>query len=159
MESGSETIASSLADAVSRILSYRIPPGQPAILHLYKTPERRIAEEKKKYHDSKAKLAVKKEQRLKGYCPDTDAELERRLRTVALKGGTSHLVVKLFNEVTQAQGKVKQEEANLKRIRNGERFKRKMKRLEGSLSEGRKIVKYDGVVAPRWEALRDSLNH
>jgi len=34
-----------------------------------------------------------------------------------------------------------------------------MKRLEGSLSEGRKIVKYDGVVAPKWEALRDTLNH
>lgn len=119
MESGSETVASSLTDAVSRILAYRIPAGQPAILHLYKTPERRIAEQRKQYHEAKAKLAVKHELRLKGYCPDTDAELEKKLRSTALKGGDFHSVVKLFNEVTQAQGKQKQDEVRLKRIRNG----------------------------------------
>ena len=162
MESGSETVSTSLADAVRRILAYRVPEGQPAILHLYRTPEKRLAEQRKKYLEAKAKLATKNEHRLRGYCPDTDLDQERKLRSIALKGGTSHSVVRLFNEVTKAQGDTKREEAALKRIRNGdfhtgERFKRKMKRLEGSLSEGRKIVKYDSIVAPKWDALRDTL--
>jgi hypothetical protein len=144
----SSTFCSSFQEAFEKIIKIRIPDAQPPILFKYKTPEKKIAEERKRINEIKAKLSEKEKLRNKAYNKETDVVLEKKFKKLALKG-----VVKMFNSITRTQREDKKLKKLETKFKQSERFKRRHSRVNDS--SGRKILKYDAVQAPKWDVLRE----
>ena len=107
-----------------------------------------IEDARKRHEQEKRLKQVEKHKAPKTYTKETNILQETKLKKLALKG-----VVKLFNEINQRQKSESNKKTEIKRIKQSERFKKRMRRA-GEESQARKIVKYE-VEPPKWNVLRD----
>lgn len=139
---------SSFFSAFSRILALNVPENQPPVLFKYKTPEKKLAADLKTKKEQKHKKSQKMMEKRKYYQEATNVVHEKSLRRIALKG-----VIKIFNEISNAQF-----QKNEKKVKEGarklsERFKRRMKRVTET-TETRKMINY-AVEKPKWNVLSE----
>lgn len=138
---------SSFTTAFKKVLDSKVPQERPLVLSKYKTPEKKLQQHKKELKEKRLKQ-VEKHKTPKTYTKETNILQETKLKKLALKG-----VVKLFNEINQRQKSESVKKTEIKRIKQSERFKKRMRRA-GEESQARKIVKYE-VEPPKWNVLRD----
>lgn len=143
-----ENNETSFFSAFSKILNLNVPENQPPVLFKYKTPEKKLAADLKSKKDQKHKKTQKMLEKRKYYKQATNVVQEKVLRKIALKG-----VIKIFNEISNAQF-----QKNEKKVKEGarklsERFKRRMKRVTET-TETRKMINY-AVEKPKWNVLSE----